>query len=751
MIFRYITLTIFIISQISVLAQEYVIFEDNFNDNLHNWPIQDNENVYMKVLGNRYVIEQKQAEKSWVSWVKVVIDTKKDFSISCNTLWVSGIDNNGYNVCWGLLDANNFYYFGVSANGYYQSGAFISGTYKELIKWTESEFIKKNGSNKIELKRKGSTIEFYINDHRVNQSNFDDFFGDNIGFYISNKQKILFDNLRVAYIEEQKMGNSVKNETNDSFIASLPPILSIKDISFSKNQLNANETAQLSITLKNIGSGDANGVYVNLSSDLAGLQFSPKTNFPVITKNGGVQTVNIDIKGGLDLPTAEAVLKIEIVEPNFKVKIQGKQVKIPTREFSKPELILAKFGVVENLSANPNEKIDINDQIDVKLAIQNIGQGNAENVNITATNNQSGLMLIGFVDNAGNLVRKNPSFNLIPSGKYETIIYRYFVNSEFTSNQLTFTISTTEKHGKYGFTQTKSVEINKELKEEGYIRNIASIGENENKVIIEDSPNFVSDIDQNIPANPIVNNKTFAIVIGNEVYAKEIKVKFALNDARIFKQYLQKTLGIPNNNIHYTENATFGQILDALKWINDVIKAYNGKAKVVFYYAGHGVPDVQTKSAYLLPVDGNSQNTLTAVKLADVYEHLTESPSISVTVFLDACFSGAAREQNGMLVNGRGVKIKPKNDLLKGNLVVFSATTGDETAFPFIENQHGMFSYFLLKKIQETKGNVTLNDLGNYVITNVTQQSVVVNKKSQTPQVNISPLFYGNWQTMMLK
>lgn len=542
-------------------------------------------------------------------------------------------------------------------------------------------------------------------------------------------------------------------EQNVNFSNDLPPILSIQEIHFSKYQLNADETAQLSITLKNIGAGDAKGVIINLSSDLTGLQYPLKTKVPVITKSGGTQSINIDIKGALDLPTSEALLKIEVIEPNFKVKIQGKQVKFQTKEFLKPELLLAKFAVIENLSANPNNQIDINEQIDVKFAVQNIGQGNAENVNISVTNNQTGVMLLGTVDNSGNLVRRNPSYTTVTSGKFETITYRYFVNSEFTSNQLTFTIVSTEKHGKFGFSQSKSVEINKVLQEEGYIRTVVQNNEvqNKGKIVIEDIPDFISDVDQNIPTNSIVNDKTFAVVIGNETYSKEIRVKYALNDARIFKQYIQKSLGLPNNNIHYIENATFGQILDALKWINDVIKAYNGQAKVIFYYAGHGMPDEQSKSAYILPVDGNSQNPATAVKLADVYSKLTEYSSISITVFLDACFSGSAREQNSMLADGRGVKIKPKNDLLNGNLVVISAATGDETAFPYTEKQHGMFTYFLLKKIKETEGNATLNDLSSYIITNVSQQSVVVNKKSQTPQVNSSVEFQNKWQVITLK
>ncbi len=259
-------------------------------------------------------------------------------------------------------------------------------------------------------------------------------------------------------------------------------------------------------------------------------------------------------------------------------------------------------------------------------------------------------------------------------------------------------------------------------------------------------------MDTDIPVGGGVNDKTFAVVIGNEQYNNEIKVEYALNDARIFKEYLQKTLGLPANNINYKENATFGTILDALKWANDITKVYKGEAKLIFYYAGHGMPDEQTKSAYILPVDGNSKNIATSVRLADIYSKLTEHSSKSVTVFLDACFSGATREASeAMLAEGRSVKIKPKNEPLAGKAVVLSATTGEETALPYAEKQHGLFTYFLLKKLKETKGNTTLSELSSYIISNVSRQSVVVNRKSQTPQVNYSAGAADVWSGWSVK
>ncbi|HUX53212.1 MAG TPA: caspase family protein [Williamwhitmania sp.] len=258
-----------------------------------------------------------------------------------------------------------------------------------------------------------------------------------------------------------------------------------------------------------------------------------------------------------------------------------------------------------------------------------------------------------------------------------------------------------------------------------------------------------SDVDLNIPVTSEVNDKTFVLIIGNEQYANEIKVSYASNDASVFKEYAEKTLGIPAQNIHYLANGTYGQMLNEIDWITNVIKVFNGEAKVLVYYAGHGMPDVETRTALLLPVDGISTNPSTAVKLEYLYGKLSTYPAQSVTVFLDACFSGDSR--NAPLFAGRGVRVRPRADAISGNLVVLTATSADETAFPLKDKEHGLFTYFLLKKLQETKGNADLKELSDYITQKVSQQSALVNSKSQTPQVLVGSDASATWQNWTLK
>ena len=98
-----------------------------------------------------------------------------------------------------------------------------------------------------------------------------------------------------------------------------------------------------------------------------------------------------------------------------------------------------------------------------------------------------------------------------------------------------------------------------------------------------------------------------------------------------------------------------------------------------------------------------------------------------------------------MLDSTRGVAIKAKPYTPKGNMVVFSASTGDETAFPYKDQSHGMFTYFLLKKLQETQGMVSLGELADYIKTNVSRKAIVETSKSQTPTILISNETNGNW------
>ena len=262
--------------------------------------------------------------------------------------------------------------------------------------------------------------------------------------------------------------------------------------------------------------------------------------------------------------------------------------------------------------------------------------------------------------------------------------------------------------------------------------------------------NTKADVDLSIPTTNYVNNNAFAVIIANEHYKREMDVEYAANDGTAFREYCLKTLGLPPKNVHMITDATFLDIKSEVTWLSNIANSYKGEAKLIFYYAGHGIPDESTRDAYLLPVDGTGTNTATGYALSELYANLGKYPTSSSMVFLDACFSGAQRD-GSMLASARGVAIKPNPAVPIGNMIVFSAASGDETAYPYREKGHGLFTYFLLKKLQQSGGEATLGELADYISDNVGKASIVENAKSQTPTVIAATGILDSWKNLKIK
>lgn len=259
-----------------------------------------------------------------------------------------------------------------------------------------------------------------------------------------------------------------------------------------------------------------------------------------------------------------------------------------------------------------------------------------------------------------------------------------------------------------------------------------------------------SDVDTDIPFTGKDSKNTFALIIANENYGKLANVPFAINDGEAFSLYCRRTLGIPEKNILLYKDASYGSMREAfsdLRLIND----FAGEdMKVIFYYAGHGAPDDATLDPYLIPVDAGRINKNVCIPLASIYQELGNMKLESAIVFLDACFSGATREDKMVMADARAIARVPKKQGLTGKVAVLSATSDEQTALPYHDKGHGMFTYYLLKRLKETKGNMTLSDLKDYVTKEVSLNSTIVNRKKQTPTFTVSNGASAEWDSWKL-
>lgn len=262
---------------------------------------------------------------------------------------------------------------------------------------------------------------------------------------------------------------------------------------------------------------------------------------------------------------------------------------------------------------------------------------------------------------------------------------------------------------------------------------------------------LTSDVDSLIPENNVVRNDLYALVIGNQNYRFASSVPYAIHDAHVFGDYCRKVLGIPSGNIHITEDATKQMILEEEleDWVGSITN--RDQKHLIVYYAGHGVPDIKNRNkAYLLPTDVRGTNAKRGIALDKFYERLSALDFKQTTVFLDACFSGVNRDNEGVSEGLRAVEMEAdENGLGEGNLMVFSAAQGNETAQGYPEQGHGLFTYYLLKSIQDSNGVITYGRLADNLRTNVSRQAQDLRmRKNQTPKATPSESIADNWRSL---
>ncbi len=520
-----------------------------------------------------------------------------------------------------------------------------------------------------------------------------------------------------------------------------PPYLEMDEASIvftdanGNSAMDANETATLKMSLKNTGMGEGVGLKLKVqeTTGAPGITFD-KTKPLENLKVGASQVIQIPIQSNMSTTDGKAVFQVSVDEPNG-FDSDPVVVELVTRAFVSPKLIIADY----TLQSSAGDRIQKRRPFDVNLLIQNIGQGVGEKISLKLTVPANMFCMSS---------NETLNFETLKPGESQTITYSLVTNNEFSAQKIPLSFVLSEKNGKYGQSKEITLEINQEITS----RELAiQAVKNEGTAISITTATLSSVVDKNIPVTGKKYPNRFALIIGNEDYSDyqsglntEMNVAFARNDASVFRQYAEKTLGIDAKNIFFTTDATSGKMNQEINKVEAILKRVGQNAELVFYYAGHGFPDETTKSAYLIPVDVSASNLTSGVKLGDLYKRFAETGAGKITLFLDACFSGGGR--NSGLLAARSVKVKPKEDFIFGNMVVFTASSGEQSSFPYQAEKHGMFTFFLLKKLQETSGNLNYNDLAAYIKSEVSIESIRTNSKEQDPDVLVSPDVENVWE-----
>ena len=252
------------------------------------------------------------------------------------------------------------------------------------------------------------------------------------------------------------------------------------------------------------------------------------------------------------------------------------------------------------------------------------------------------------------------------------------------------------------------------------------------------------------PKTGLVNADAVAVVIGNRRYARpEVpSVEYAGRDASAMKRFLIETFGFREENIIFEENASYASMQRIFGSERDFKgQLYNymdpaAPSDVFFFYSGHGAPDPGTGTAYLVPTDADPQNIrLTGFSVSQLYANLAQLPARSITVVMDACFSGLT--DRGALLRGISpLTLRIENPVLAApNSVVLTASTSTEVSGWYDQQQHGLFTYVFLNNLATAFQNgvpaevPSARSLAGRVTPEVVRLSRRLRSREQTPQL----------------
>lgn len=256
------------------------------------------------------------------------------------------------------------------------------------------------------------------------------------------------------------------------------------------------------------------------------------------------------------------------------------------------------------------------------------------------------------------------------------------------------------------------------------------------------------DVDSKVPQTGKKDDNLFAYVFANERYAHLKGADYAINDGKVFAEYCKKTIGVPEKQVHYYEDATYGNLSTAINQMKDVAEVYEGEAKIIFYFAGLGATDHQTKERYLLPSDATLETvSSTGYSITELQKALNDMNTVYTLAILDAPFSNVDRNGN-MLGSGRGVKIAPKKISEQGNAIICTSSTGDEAAYASKDYGHGLFTFGILQQLQSTKGSDSLKDLIDGASQWTSKEALKLYDQKQTPLQTVSAEMEEKWQNI---
>lgn len=502
-----------------------------------------------------------------------------------------------------------------------------------------------------------------------------------------------------------------------------PPILeyqvSLADSS-GKKELTGGREAVLNLSITNKGEGTAKDVQVLLSGNQELVGYFGEKH--VIGDIGVHETKVVKYKTALPskINSAKAALIIEVKDGGGLVSAEKKSIDVSLAPGEMTETVevisqLPKLVFTTQLKDQNNNRIlDGGEEIILHVNITNTGSGIAKDVQVVLSGHKELVSYLGEKKFVGN----------IKPGERKIAEFKTVLPAQIPAESANLRIEILEGSG-FASAQRKTLQI--AMRPADVAETIEIISE----VDVDDIPPRIKGFER---------KDAVALIIGIGKYREEKipAVKYAARDAEVMAKYLENLGGIPKANIQIITNEKASKS-DIQAYIEDWLpRRVNENSTVFIYYAGHGAPGEQGKSAYIVPYEGQPDFPSQLYPLQNMFDSLGKLKAKEVVVLLDSCFSGA-KGRSVTHAGARPLVMKPADiSPLNNKVIVIAGAAGSQISSDYDRARHGLFTYSILKGLRgeadkERTGAVNLEGLYNYVKATVAEKASLELNRDQTP------------------
>jgi len=482
-------------------------------------------------------------------------------------------------------------------------------------------------------------------------------------------------------------------------------------------RLASGETAKLTVTVTNSGAGAAYGVSASLEpASVVGLSYASRHFIGEVPADSS-RTVSIPLKALAGVADESRVLTLSAVDANG-FTADPFRVVFETRARRGARLALVEFKIKE---AGGDGIVTPGELVEVLLRLRNDGAGAAEAAAVKLTGQGSDLFVQGEARRA---------LGALAPGQTAEIRYTIFSNTSLAGDKMRFTAAMSE--GADSWEAPVEIPLRRAL---GATRELVVKG----KAL--PGAGMPEEAVEKPTARGAARADAYAVILGAEDYPKAARVSHARRDAGAFRQFAVGVLGVPDDAAHLfflDDGVTLAELRKAFSPNGWLARRVGPESDVFVFYAGHGAPSLDGKGAYLVPQDGDPNYAVeTGFLVDDMLQALNGSKARSATVWLDACFSGADRENRPLLADARPLMLKADVRVPDGKVALFSAASGNQVSSAYPEKRHGLFTWFSMRGLDgdadaDKNGSLTTGELADFLGKSVSRAAGALDRE-QTP------------------